>query len=117
MSRRTVTRNDIDAHSLGVLSDPADDGMATLERYSRQALIQRHHEHLQRLHEGIRLRAMEHAAKVEELVGQVADLGRTRNAQERKISSLWLALAGMAMAVIYFAARDLSCQAMPWNFH
>ncbi len=116
VTRRT-TATSIDAHSLGVRLDPSDDDMATLERYSRQELISRHQAQLQRLHEGIRLRAVEHVATVEGLRTTITGLQRSKEGQRRMINNLWLGVAACAMVVAYFVVRNMSCPIMPWNYH
>ena len=101
----TATRADIESHSLGILPDPADDAMATLERYGKQVLIQRHHAHMRRLHEGIRQRAVEHAAEVAVFAATTVKLKATVAAQGRRINNLMLGIAFLAGLALYFAVR------------
>lgn len=115
--------SEIDAHSLGILPDPADLKMQEFDRYSRQDLIARHQAHLGRLHEGIRLRAVEHAARIadheahaSELRDVIRGLLRERQVAESKLNYTMIAVVVMTCVVSYFATRDLHCALMPWNW-
>lgn len=115
--------HEIDAHSLGILPDPADLKMQELDRYSRQDLIARHQTHLARLHEGIRLRAVEHAAEIAGYEAHASELGdrirgliREKQTAESKLNYTVIAVVVLVCVVSYFATRDIHCPVAPWNW-
>ena len=104
MTRHATTAS-IDAHSLGVLPDSADDSMESLVLIDRERLIQRHQAQIQRLHEGVRQRAAEHAETIEALIARMAELSSASGKQKRLIDNLWMTVAFLAELALYFSMR------------
>lgn len=104
---------DIDAHALGVsVSD--ETAMGELLRLDKERLIARHDAQIERLHFGIRQRAIDHQRQVSDLSAKCDKLLTIERGLNAKVDKLMLALAFFVMFAMYFAIRDASCPVLPW---
>ncbi len=103
---------ELDAHALGVAL-PEDD-MDALLRLDKERLLARHDAQIDRLHAGIRQRAIEHQRQVSDLSEKCSKLLTVERNLNAKINWLMLSLAFAVMFAMYFAIRDASCPVLPW---
>lgn len=110
MSRQSLA--ELDAHALGVALP--EDSMGELLRLDKERLIARHDAQIERLHAGIRQRAVDHQKQVLDLSVKCDKLRTSEQQLNSKVDKLMLVLAFFVMFAMYFAIRDASCPALPW---